>query len=224
MTKPCKDCGKPFEAGSWARWGLCCRWKHRSKRTLYIWTPERDAIMRERYDGRKGCGVALAELFGFPRWVVNRRAVDLGLTQHPKDRRPWTPEEERFLEANAGVRLLRWIAKKLGRSVASVGMKLKHNHISCRIRDGYTLRDLEVCFGVDHKTAERWLSQGRLTARRRHGGTAPAFARDAWRVTESEIRRFVRENPNAFRLDRVDQLWFLGLVFGRANDARLGAA
>jgi hypothetical protein len=31
--------------------------------------------------------------------------------------------------------------------------------------------------------------------------------------TETELRRFVREHPMAFRLDKVDQLWFMDLVF-----------
>jgi hypothetical protein len=42
----------------------------------------------------------------------------------------------------------------------------------------------------------------------------------AYQISPKALERFVREHPTAYRLDRVDQLWFLDLVFGGLVGAR----
>ncbi len=93
--------------------------------------------------------------------------------------------------------------------------------ISRRFRDGYTLRDLELCFGTDHHVIDRWIREGKLVGRRRgtqrrgqggRPGGVGAGPADAWHFTDEGLVRFFRNYPMEFRLDKVDQLWFLGLV------------
>jgi hypothetical protein len=55
---------------------------------------------------------------------------------------------------------------------------------------------------------ERWVREGKLEIRKR--GTERE--RDAWLVTDAQILRFIQNHPLAFRLDKVDQVWFLDLV------------
>lgn len=181
------------------------------KPALYVWTPAKDAVLRERYDGRKGSAAKLAAAFGWPKWVITKRAQGLGLCRPVENRQPWTPEEERLLEEMAGERAITFMARRLKRSDTSVALKLKRMKISCRIRNGYTLRDLELCFGVDHHLVNRWIRTGLLKGQRRFGA---GFAREAWAFTDGDLRRFVRENPTAFELRRVDQVWFLDLGRG----------
>lgn len=204
----CADCRKPTSRPL-AKYCDGCRWKHRGKRPMYVWTPEKDAVMREKYDGRIGCSEPIAHAFGWPAWVIKRRAATLGLTK-PKPRRDWTPEEEAFLLEHAGTRHVNWIAKKLGRTLASVAMKLKHEHMSRAIREGYTMRELETCFGVDHRAISRWVHSGKLQVQKRGYDTD----RDAWAVTDAALVRFIMDNPMAFELRRVDQLWFMDLITG----------
>jgi len=206
--KPCRDCGLAFTAGPFAKWGLCCRWKHRGPKKRQF-TPEQDAVIRERYDSRvRGRASEVARAIGLPGWVVKRRAGELGLS-HPRGVfKEWSEEEIVFLEENVGVRHVHWIAQRLKRSTVSVIMKLKHQHVSRRVRDGCTMRDLELAIGLDHRRIEHLVASGKLRAK--HRGEVH---KEAWRFADDDVRDFVRRYPTAFRLDRVDQLWFLDLVF-----------
>ncbi len=209
----CPACGDDFVAGPYAKSCPSCRTKRRLEALLkqqkYVWTQEKDAFLRERYDGKvKGRAVKIAALWGWPDWAIRKRAVQLGLTT--LGRRDWTPKEVRFLEEHVGRRTIHWIAKQLERPETSVVLKCERMKLSRRFRDGFTLRDLTFCFGCDRRVIERWVSKGMLRARRR--GTLRAH--DAWHVTEGDIVRFLRKHPTAFRLDKVDQLWFMDLVLG----------
>ena len=233
--KPCQNCRRPFRGGPPARYCPACRWKHRGRTsTKYVWTPERDQLLRERYDGKvKGRAASIAAGLGWPPWQIKRRAAQLGLC-YPADRRDWTAQEERFLWQHAGRRHLHWMATQLGRSETSVVLKLKRMQISRAWREGYTLRDLELCFGCDHHPIDRWIRQGWLQGRRRgtrrtgSGGRGNGPA-DAWYFTDEDLVRFVRSYPAAFRLDKVDQHWFLDLVLNGSqtkaarSEARLEA-
>ncbi|MBW3671478.1 MAG: hypothetical protein KY432_07370 [Acidobacteria bacterium] len=209
----CQDCGERFDAYVTARFCRSCRYKPSNRRggkkKKYEWTPERDQILREEYDGTiKGRAAEIGQRLGFPGWVVRKRASLLGLTR-PADRREWTEQETAFLGDHAGTRTVRWIAKRLERSDASVVLKLKRLGISRAIRDGtYTLRELEECFGVDHHSIDRWIARGLLKGSRR-GTDRP---NDTWSFTDEQILAFIIENPTTFDLRKVDQLWFMDLL------------
>lgn len=226
MTAPrlasltCQDCAAPFTGSSEgvrrgvpARWCPDCRWKHRGRKAIYVATPAADALLREEYSSQRGVPAQLASRLRWPVWRVKRRARELGLAAPRAARREWTAAEETFLEQHAGTRLATWMARKLGRGLTSVVVKLKRMKLSRRIREGYTMRDLELCMGADHREISRWVREGRLRATRRHSeAPAPAFDRDAWTFTDDALLEFIAANPTAFRLSRVDQVWFLGLL------------
>jgi hypothetical protein len=149
--------------------------------------------------------------------VIKRRARALGLAGERAPWQDWTPAEVQFLEAHAGTRHVNWISKQLGRTLTSVVLKLKRMHLSRRVREGYSLRDLEMALGIDHRRLADLVEQGKLRAARRG-----SYPRDRWTFTERDVLAFLRGHPTAYRLARVDQLWFLDLVFrGRiGNETR----
>lgn len=91
----CHACAASFVAGAGARFYPDCRRPIRK----YLWTEEKDAILKARYDPRIRNRVReLASLLGWPGWVIKCRAAVLGLTRPwPVDRKSWTPDEERMV-------------------------------------------------------------------------------------------------------------------------------
>lgn len=215
----CEDCHKPFRVAPGrgnarhrpARWCRHCRWRHRGKKPVYVFTAEADRLLRERYDTRvRGRAAEIAATLGMPAWRIKRRACELGLTTPRGDRKPWTDADRRFLERHVGRRLVPWIARQLGRSLTAVQVELKRLKISRAMRVGYTQRELAECFGVDPHVVGRWVEAGQLTGAR--GVMGVEKARAAWHFTEADVVRFISAHPTAFELRRVDQRWFLRLV------------
>lgn len=186
-------------------------WVTRQKK--YNWTPERDALLRRRYDGKiKHRARELARILGWPSWVIKKRAAALGLA-YSVDRRDYTMEEVAFVEEWTSARSSKWIARRLKRTETSVMLKQKRMGLSRRVRDGYTVGALSECFGVDHHSVDRWIREGQLRAKRR--GTERAGKQgDIYKITDADVKAFVRHHPTAFRLDKVDQVWFLDLILG----------
>ena len=214
----CQDCGATFvgQVSPRPRWCPVCRPDHQpGKRPLYVWTPERDALLRERYDSRiRGRSTEIAQTLGGPAWAIKKRAGKLGLaTPWPKSRKAWTVHEVAFLAQWSGRRDSGWIAKRIGRSTTSVVLRQKRTDLRRRVRDGYTLRDLCACFGVDHHVVERWARQGWLQAPRRVAGRTDKQG-DPWRVAETDIVTFVRAHGVEIDLRKVDQAWFFDVVVG----------
>jgi hypothetical protein len=223
VSQVCQDCGAEFIGHAYpaARFCAKCRpnhqgagaWRSGKRQRRYVWSDEKDAYLRKRYDSRvKGRTYELAKTLGWPRWQIKARARALGLST-PIRRQDFTAQEVTFIEEWTGTRSSHWIADQLKRTETSVILKQKRMGLSRRVRDGYTLRSLEECFGTDHHVIERWVREGKLRIERL--GTAREGKQgDIWRVDEQEVIRFVREHPTAFRLDKVDQVWFMDLVVG----------
>ena len=224
----CVECGAVFEgarADSPAKFCPGCRpkamaalqrrsWERRKK---YAWTVARDELLRSRYDGHvKGRSAEIGRALGWPSWVIKKRAAALGLTRDwPANRRAWTRQEESFLRRSAGHFSLHYMARKLNRTDTQVAIKCKRLAVSTRARDGYTMRHLELCFGVDHHTISKWIRTGWLPNRRRdefEPNEDPA--RRSMCLTDRDLKRFILEHPTAFELRRVDQEWFMGLILG----------
>ncbi len=204
----CARCKKEPITLKYARYCDPCRARVRGPAPKYVWTPEKDQFLRDSYDSKiKGRAKSIAVQLGWPRWVIVKRAARLGLTRQI-ERKDWEPEETEFLLKHVGKRTVNWIGKKLGRSVTSVVLKTKRLKISRAFRDGYTLRRLELCFGTDHKVISKWICDGKLRAQRLL--TNRPF--DRWYTTDAEVLRFIIKFPQEFRLDRVDQPWFMGLI------------
>jgi len=96
--------------------------------------------------------------------------------------------------------------------------KLKRMRTSRRVRDGYTMRELELCLGEDHRKIAGWIKSGwlqdRLQGTRRHDGNG----NDIHRIREKDILRFLKNHPQEINLGKVDQMWFLDLVLLRGRE------
>jgi hypothetical protein len=159
----------------------------------------------------------MIRLTGMPRWYIKRQAARLGLPLH-MDRTPWTASEMNLLEKLVGHISSASIAKRLHRPESSVVNKLKRIGTSRRVRNGYTMCDLGLCFGEDHHKITQWIKNGwlqdRLQGTRRHDGNG----NDIHRFRERDILTFIRAHPQEFNLGKVDQTWFLDLVLLRGRE------
>lgn len=191
----------------------------------YNWRPEFDDYLKVHYWGglnrRFQILNRMIRITGVPRWYIKRQAAGLGLTMHT-DRKPWTRAELDVLEDLVGRVSAATIAKRLHRPVSSIVNKCKRLRISRRVRDGYTMRDLEMCLGEDHHKISAWIKNGwlqdRLQGTRRHNGNG----RDIHRIREKDILDFLRSHPQEINLGKVDQTWFLDLILLRGREVRPG--
>lgn len=225
----CIVCGQPIEEGrklgappTEARYCAKCRADRRRHAKLkYTWRPEFDDMLKAQYHGglnhRFQVLNRMIRMTGLPRWYIKRHAARLGLTMK-MDRKPWTSAELNLLEKLVGHVTSATIAKRLHRPESSVVNKLKRLGNSRRVRDGYTMRDLEQCLGEDHHKISTWIANGwlrdRLQGTHRHDGNG----RDIHRIREKDILRFLKNHPQEINLGKVDQMWFLDLVLLRGRE------
>jgi hypothetical protein len=130
-------------------------------------------------------------------------------------RRHWSREEIEVLSETAGTLSKAAIARKLKRSYWSVKAECTRLQISSRLCEGYSRRDVECLLGVGQRSIRKWIAMGWLRVQ-------------DGRVTEPSIIRFLREHPEEYRLSRVDEAWFKGLLFPafglKRNDVVVRAA
>ena len=222
-------CGEPLEERQQeaqpshpAQYSSECRDKGiRRSKPKYVWGTEYDAYLSTHYFGglnrRFQVLNQMIRLTGLPRWYIKRQAARLGLTLH-MDRRPWTASEMNLLDKLVGRVSSGTIAKRLHRPESSVVNKLKRMGTSRRVRNGYTMRELELCLGEDHHKISQWIKNGwlqdRLQGTRRHDGNG----NDIHRIREKDILTFIRNYPQEINLGKVDQTWFLDLVLLRGRE------
>jgi hypothetical protein len=195
--------------------------RDRCSKPTYAWRPEYDAYLSTHYFGglnrRFQVLNQMVRLTGLPRWYIKRQAARVGLTLH-MDRRPWTAIEMNLLEKLVGRVSSATIAKRLHRPESSVVNKLKRIGTSRRVRNGYTMRELELCLGEDHHKITQWIKNGwlqdRLQGTRRHDGNG----NDIHRIREKDILTFIRNHPQELNLGKVDQTWFLDMVLLRGRE------
>ena len=229
----CIVCGGPIEEGrrhgqppSEAKYCLRCRAERLQGRRMiskYVWPPEFEQLLKAHYYGgrirRFRVLNRLTRLTGLPRWYIKRQAARLGLTMH-LDRTPWTPAEVSLLERLVGCVSTASIARRLHRPENSVIAKLKRLRISRRVREGYTMRDLELCMGEGHHKIGQWIAAGWLRdhvqGTRRHDGNG----KDIHRIRDKDVLDFVRNHPQEINLGKVDQTWFLDLVLLKGREVR----
>ena len=187
----------------------------------YTWRPEYDAHLKAHYFGglnrRFQVLNQMVRLTGLPRWYIKRQAARLGLTMK-MDRSPWTQAELKLVEHLVGRVSAATIAKRLHRPESSVVNKLRRLGTSRRVREGYTMRDLEQCLGEDHHKISVWIANGwlrdRLQGTDRHRGNG----NDIHRIREKDVLHFIKNHPQEINLGKVDQVWFLDLVLLRGRE------
>ena len=225
----CQQCGNAIEEGrcrnkppTEAKYCLKCRAERRRVANLkHIWRPEYNDYLRAQYYGGLNRRFQVLNRMiretGLPRWYIKKQAARLGLTMH-HDKHPWIAAEEAMIERLVGTVSASTIAKRLKRSETSVVLKLKRMGLSRRVRNGYTMRDLELCLGEDHHKIQQWVANGwlrnRLQGTRRHDGNG----RDIHRFQERDILEFLRRHPEEINLGKVDSIWFLDLVLLKGRE------
>jgi hypothetical protein len=181
-----------------------CRVKARpNPNHRFFWTQDLDQALARAYKDAH-CRRELKEnldhvqqLCGFTRVVMLARAAALGLNAH---RRCWTAEEIEILGESAGVLSKAAIARKLRRSYWSVKAELSKLHLSSQVREGYSQTDVAYLLGVGPRSVRKWVARGWLRTER-------------GRITEASMLKLIREHPEEYRLNRVDEAWFKGLLF-----------
>jgi hypothetical protein len=129
--------------------------------------------------------------------------MQLGLSSPSKR---WTAAELEILGELAGTRSKSAIARKLGRSYWSVKAQCSRLCVGSRITSGYSRADVEYLLGVGARSVREWIRLGWLRLQED-------------RITETSMTKFLRDHPEEYRLNRVDEMWFKGLMFpsfGRA--------
>jgi hypothetical protein len=189
----------------------------------YFWRPEYDAYLKAQYFGglnrRFQVLNRMTRMTGLPRWYIKKQAARLGLTMH-MDRRPWTHAELDRLENMVGRVSSATIAKRLSRPESSVVNKLKRLGTSRRVREGYTMRQLELCLGEDHHKISRWINNGWLQDRHQRTLRHDGNGNDIHRIREEDVLNFIKDHPQEINLGKVDQIWFLDLVLLKGREVR----
>ena len=130
------------------------------------------------------------------------------------ERRPWTAAEVEYLGEKLGTLSSTRIARDLHRSVASIQIRARKMQRSLRVSEGYNVSDLAEVFGVAHGRVESWARRGLLGRSAGHGGHGGNI-----RFATVNVVRFIKTHSSEYDLNRVDQSWFKGMLFGfRASD------
>jgi hypothetical protein len=188
----------------------------RGAKPKHTWRPEYDAYLKAQYFGglnrRSRVLNRMIRLTGLPRWYIKRQAARLGLTMRV-DRRPWTLAEVNLLQSLVGCVSTATIAKRLHRPESSVVSKLRRMAISSRRHNDYTIRDLELALGEDHKKIAAWIKKGWLQDHRQGTGRL----NDIHRIREKDLLKFIKNHPMEICIGKTDQLWFLDMVLLRGR-------
>lgn len=187
------------------------QWQH------IVATPEIDQAIREAYgSSRRGLCRRVAEQLGLETGWVKARARKLGLTRSTGGY--WTPEEDRLIESLVEIGGARFIANRLKdagfvRSVSAVENRVYQLGVSFLSRDTYNAREFATAMGVCSKTVARWIRQGLLKGRQENpSGLSHAEEHHRWMIKHKDARKFLIENPNAYRLNTVDRHWFIATL------------
>lgn len=165
-------------------------------------------LLLDTYDGRTETVDMLTKHLQVPRWCVRRWAVQLGLSQPRKT--AWTPEEERYLEANLHHMSVGRIAKKLGRTKVAVQRKAASLGIS-KLGEGYTIHSLADALGCARQTVTLWVERGWLKGKRRQTERPD---NDIWYFSDAAVRKFIMQHPHEVDPRRADWLWLVDVLAG----------
>ena len=176
-----------------------------------------DQAIRDGYAAAKKRGdyKGIAARVNRPDWWVSKRAAALGVTKTPRTRLDgWTKPELEMLEILASQDLL-VIAKKFraagfSRTPTAIGLQLKRRKIDRTDPDRWTAPDLAGLLGVNAATIADWIGRRGLKAIKKANGP-----NGVWLLRRVDVKAWVAANPRFIDLRRVDQTWFMDLVFGR---------
>lgn len=175
-----------------------------------------DADIRHGYTvaTRKGDYKRIAEKVGRPDWWVHKRAAQLGLTRNNRTRLDaWSIPELELLErwATCTLTVIRRKFSDAGfkRTETAIALKLKRSGIDRDDPDRWNPPSLAVLLGVNAKTVCDWIERRGLPAVDEGAGQQARY----W-VTRKQLRNWIKSHPRYIDLRKVDQVWFMDLVFG----------
>lgn len=181
-----------------------------------------DAAIRRTYESpASGAVNRLAQTIGRPRSWIHDRAIKIGCAVPRFKALPWSASEIELLHAHAHKtpsvieRIFR--AKGYARTATAIRVQIKRIGADTGDPNHYTARGLGLLMGVDAKTVTRWIEKGMLSASRRETARVTAQGGDEWWISRQQVRRFVIENVAAVDFRKVDKVWLVELLTGRAN-------
>lgn len=180
--------------------------------TRYPFTEQLNAALREAYSAptKREVSRRLKRVKGlrpeWPEWVWYHQVNRLGIGIENRRRR-WSKAEDRLLLLHLGTDTVATLARRMGRSRMAVEQRARQLEVSYAVRDGFSQQSLARCFGVMPAKVAAWIRDGRLAQR-------------DGRIPEASVARFVWENPDAYDLRRVDQVWFKSLLTVKVRQVR----
>lgn len=194
----------------------------------YKHTDHTDALIRRAYASehyQRRAIVQVADGLGWPKWIVYRRAVRLGVIQPMKKEPPWSDAETELLEQLSHLDPV-VIGRKLrkagfSRTPTAVTVRLKRLGFSkamARQDAGlYSSRQLAMAMGCDAHTIARWISKGLLKAKR--AGTARTAEQhgDHWEIHEADVRALLMEHTAAVDFRKIDKFWMVDVLTRRGR-------
>lgn len=176
----------------------------------WFWNDVSDGLLRRLYDPTTpGRSQMLADRLKVPRWAVNRRAAALGLSR-PKER-PWSHDEEAYLESNFHHMSVKALARRFGRSPTAVRLKAKRLGLR-KYEECYTACSLAQALGVDPHWVLARIRSGKLRASHRQTERTPEQGGDSWLITDDAVIALIRDHPYDIDLRKVDSVWFMDLI------------
>jgi hypothetical protein len=168
-------------------------------------------------DGKKrGAVNALADELKVPRWVVSKRARDLGLALPHRKEPPWTKAEEALLASIPLHNLKRasQIFREHGfrRGETAIKVRATRRHISRRFRDGFSAYQAAEIVGFDPKNLGTYCISGELKATKRQDNRLPQQGGARWVIKPEDLRRFVLDNLERIDLRKVEKFAFVKLL------------
>lgn len=229
--RPCVDCKAPAVTGPTARYCGECQAKRRGAgaqaagrlRRKFPSNERIDRMLFEHYSKRLENGGhprsllsnrEIGEKIGWPKHRVANRARELGLARVKEH--PWSAEELALLEKIAhftpAVIAKRFAKRGFNRSANGIKVKLTRLGLKSA-SDFYSATVCSKLLGVDQHLVSRWIRLGYLKARRKDTERSSAQGGDEYLINDVWVRAFVQQHPTAFDVRKVDQMWFLNLVF-----------
>lgn len=203
---------------------LGIRWRNKPFKQRLGTRADHDALIAQHYANAqpRGAGKALARRIGRPAWYISHRAAELGLRERAEKGQEWSEAELELLDEHAHLS-----PQQIQKHLARAGYKRTQMAITVRrgrLRIGigtarelaglYNAAQLALLLGVERSAPARWIRTGLLTAKRR--GTARAEEIDQYDITRTNIRKFITQNPDRIDLRRVNKLWFIEVLGGKA--------
>ena len=173
------------------------------------WTDEERAIVREGYKGTNVSAIQIAELLSYTSgdkitlYAVKGQIQKMGISFFRHAR--WTPAEiDKLCELITKYPIYR-VAEIMKRSKNSIRVKATRMGYSARIKDGwFSKKDVCEILGVDHKKDQRWIDLGLLEASWHTHREPQKNGMAMWRITTSDLRRFIMKYHQELTARNVD--------------------